>query len=272
MVGIQYPGLKLEDVSLYSIEDMARYYLERVYAMQPQGPYSFVGWSIGGLIAHEMAKQAREAMHEVSTLALIDTYDPTKLAEIKQSDENAFIQYLLSLLFMYFSAMQVAPLTRKDKFKIWIFVHAGARLKYFWPLLRLIGLKKGSLTRKKVKNVLVLLQQDLLSAGKSVFPLDEWISFARENDFIPDEITNESLRVRYRVFREIFYASEHYKPAVYDGNAIYFEAAESKAGGYRQKYFAQAHYVVLPVNHDKVVTNKVSLKMIADYFVEKEKS
>jgi acetoacetyl-CoA synthetase len=39
------------------VEDLALYYLKEVRALQPHGPYHFLGYSFGGLIAFEMARQ-----------------------------------------------------------------------------------------------------------------------------------------------------------------------------------------------------------------------
>jgi surfactin synthase thioesterase subunit len=55
-----------------SIEDMASHYLEALQTVQSEPPYLLGGWSLGGLIAFEMAQQLRKAGDEVGLLALID--------------------------------------------------------------------------------------------------------------------------------------------------------------------------------------------------------
>jgi thioesterase domain-containing protein len=55
---------------------MAAAYLESIRAVQPSGPYLLGGWSIGGVIAFEMAQQLTAAGHEVRVLALIDSSVP----------------------------------------------------------------------------------------------------------------------------------------------------------------------------------------------------
>ena len=52
---------------------MAAEYLEAVRTVQPHGPYLLGGWSMGGLIASEMARQLEEQDEEVELLALFDT-------------------------------------------------------------------------------------------------------------------------------------------------------------------------------------------------------
>jgi amino acid adenylation domain-containing protein len=57
-----------------TIEEMATEYVHALRAAQPFGPYQIGGWSSGGLLAFEMARQLRRAGQEVSLLALLDTW------------------------------------------------------------------------------------------------------------------------------------------------------------------------------------------------------
>ena len=54
---IQSQALFPELTALTRVEDMARYYVPEVRSVQPQGPYHFLGYSFGGLVAFEMARQ-----------------------------------------------------------------------------------------------------------------------------------------------------------------------------------------------------------------------
>ncbi|HEX3126552.1 MAG TPA: amino acid adenylation domain-containing protein, partial [Thermoanaerobaculia bacterium] len=71
--GLQSRGLAADEEPLTRIEDMARLYLEEVRRVQPAGPYRLGGWSLGALIAFEMARQLREAGDEISLLAVLDS-------------------------------------------------------------------------------------------------------------------------------------------------------------------------------------------------------
>ena len=59
-----------------SVEEMAARYLAEVRRVQPQGPYRLGGWSMGGLIAFEMARQLAAEGQETELLALIDALPP----------------------------------------------------------------------------------------------------------------------------------------------------------------------------------------------------
>jgi acyl transferase domain-containing protein/thioesterase domain-containing protein/NAD(P)-dependent dehydrogenase (short-subunit alcohol dehydrogenase family)/acyl carrier protein len=59
------------------ITEMARLYLDVVRAHQPDGPYLLGGWSMGGSVAQEMARQAHAAGQDVPLLVMVDSNDPT---------------------------------------------------------------------------------------------------------------------------------------------------------------------------------------------------
>jgi len=61
-----------------SIESMAAYYLDAIKKTHPHGPYYFVGESMGGRIAFEMARQLKEQGEKVPVLALLDTYNSSE--------------------------------------------------------------------------------------------------------------------------------------------------------------------------------------------------
>ncbi|HSF40208.1 MAG TPA: amino acid adenylation domain-containing protein, partial [Thermoanaerobaculia bacterium] len=63
------------------IEAMASSYVEEILAARPAGPYPLLGWSLGGSIAFEMARQLRHRGHEVPLLVLVDAFAPGTLSE-----------------------------------------------------------------------------------------------------------------------------------------------------------------------------------------------
>ncbi|HEV3075797.1 MAG TPA: amino acid adenylation domain-containing protein, partial [Thermoanaerobaculia bacterium] len=83
-------GLQLPDPapqgSLPTVETLAARYLEELPAVAPAGPYALSGWSLGGAIAYEMARQLRAAGEAVELLALID---PSPLSRPPTAGEPA---------------------------------------------------------------------------------------------------------------------------------------------------------------------------------------
>jgi amino acid adenylation domain-containing protein len=58
------------------IEAMASDYVQALRGHQPKGPYWLTGWSMGGVIAYEMARQLQQQGQQVAMLALIDAGAP----------------------------------------------------------------------------------------------------------------------------------------------------------------------------------------------------
>ncbi len=72
--GLQAKGLNGVDEPLSNIEDIAAYYIAAIMEQNPTGPYALAGYSFGGIIAFEMAKQFDKLGKEVKMLAMFDTY------------------------------------------------------------------------------------------------------------------------------------------------------------------------------------------------------
>jgi thioesterase domain-containing protein/acyl carrier protein len=70
--GIQARGLNGVGEPVASLPGMADLYVEEIRRVQPHGPYHLGGWSLGGLVAFEMASRLRGQGEEVALLALLD--------------------------------------------------------------------------------------------------------------------------------------------------------------------------------------------------------
>ncbi|MFP2929420.1 alpha/beta fold hydrolase [Pyxidicoccus sp. 3LG] len=85
--GLQSQGLDGAQPPLEAVEEMAAYYIEAIRTVQPHGPYLLGGWSMGGMVAFEMARQLQRRGEHVEVLALID---PTPTPEAREaSTEDA---------------------------------------------------------------------------------------------------------------------------------------------------------------------------------------
>jgi thioesterase domain-containing protein len=73
---MQALGLDGQDEPHRDIAAMAADYVDKLRALQPEGPYLLGGHSFGGVIAYEMASQLVQAGQEVALLAMFDTMLP----------------------------------------------------------------------------------------------------------------------------------------------------------------------------------------------------
>jgi len=72
--GIQSKGIDGLDQPLERIEDMAEFSIDAVRELQPHGPYVLIGYSLGGLVALEMAQRLSATGEKIALLAMLDAY------------------------------------------------------------------------------------------------------------------------------------------------------------------------------------------------------
>ncbi|MCP3102825.1 amino acid adenylation domain-containing protein [Myxococcus sp. K15C18031901] len=70
--GFQMPGVMDDTPPPGTVEDTAALYVDLMRRVQPRGPYRVAGWSYGGIIACEMARQLEARGEQVALLGLID--------------------------------------------------------------------------------------------------------------------------------------------------------------------------------------------------------
>jgi thioesterase domain-containing protein len=76
---MQSVGLDGGEPPITAIEHMATRYLEELRPVRPTGPYQLGGWSMGGLIAFEMARRLEATGERVEQLLLFDCPAPPSL-------------------------------------------------------------------------------------------------------------------------------------------------------------------------------------------------
>jgi amino acid adenylation domain-containing protein len=89
--GLQSRGLHIPIHRDISVEEMAAEYIEAIQAIQPAGPYRLGGWSFGGVVAAEMARQLEEQGNQIELLVLIDSRAPSLDSDdiYSRSEEDA---------------------------------------------------------------------------------------------------------------------------------------------------------------------------------------
>lgn len=99
--GLQAPGIA-SGGHPGTIEGLATLYIGAIRRVQLAGPYRLAGWSMGGVIAYEMARQLRQAGERVASLALIDSYTPDAVRGLEpvgdallQANARAMSRYTL---------------------------------------------------------------------------------------------------------------------------------------------------------------------------------
>ena len=86
--GIQALGLNHKTNIPTTIEEIAKRYIDEIIQIVPDGPYALAGYSMGGFIAYEMAKQLIAKGKRIQFVGVMDTYVGNNE---KIDDKSAFL-------------------------------------------------------------------------------------------------------------------------------------------------------------------------------------
>ncbi len=100
--GLESVGMEGEEPPLSNIERMAALYIQAIQSVQSVGPYSIGGWSMGGLIAYEMAQQLLAQKDTVSQLILFDSHSLRRNRKATKRYSNRLLRNFLEKLCYYF--------------------------------------------------------------------------------------------------------------------------------------------------------------------------
>jgi acetoacetyl-CoA synthetase len=76
-------GFEEGEIPFERLEDMADYNIGVIKSVHPGGPYVLVGYSVGGLIALEMARRLLDAGHQVRLVVLLATYPSRRVWPVR---------------------------------------------------------------------------------------------------------------------------------------------------------------------------------------------
>jgi amino acid adenylation domain-containing protein len=126
---LQAKGLNGIDEPADDVKSLASYYISEILTVSPDGPVALAGYSLGGIIAIEMAEQLTQMGREVKMLAMIDSY-----AEVNVFNENWYVKIFKKL------GRQVA--------KLWFVIYS------LFTSFRLTVKYQNIIVKNKVKHVL----------------------------------------------------------------------------------------------------------------------
>ncbi|MDO6581528.1 amino acid adenylation domain-containing protein [Photobacterium sp. 2_MG-2023] len=97
---LQAYGVDAGSVPLTSVKEQAENYLKTIREIQPHGPYSIGGWSYGGFVSFEMARQLREQGEEVNDLFVLDTVALNTESQGRANDDALLRWFFWELLWL----------------------------------------------------------------------------------------------------------------------------------------------------------------------------
>ncbi|MHB1947807.1 MAG: non-ribosomal peptide synthetase [Gammaproteobacteria bacterium] len=250
LYGVQFPHSEVNH-RFYSIESLSDFYLTQLKRIQPQGPYALIGWSTGGLIAFELAKKLVTSGEKIRLLAMIDTYNPGDRISLKNMSNNVFLWHVLNILL---------PMSKKtsrlDNLMLYL-------LKHHCISLSLLAHFFGIGNRIDIKKSLQCLKQDLTLPGAAQFPLNEWISLLKKNQYLPSDFDSVRFAALYEELRIHFLMTESYRPSYYPGDLLLFVAKKPFFTHHWDSLCQDVTQIQLPVNHYQAISQPLSLELIS---------
>ncbi len=185
--GLQARGLDGVAEPHDSMHQMATDYLTEIIKSNPDGPYALAGFSLGGTIAFEMARQLKAMGKEVKMVGEFDTYVfPDYYFESPIKKKIVDIFYILGkIVFITFNMF-----TSKKKFKrrtglIKLFV-SGLFLRVKYGKEKQVEMQHNRLLKMetnhgKATGTYVIEPQDIVI---DLFKAEEQINFVHDNEFL----------------------------------------------------------------------------------------
>jgi amino acid adenylation domain-containing protein len=102
-----------------SITQLATEYVQELQKIQAQGPYLLAGWSMGGVVAQEVAHLLESRGEKVHRLYLIESWHPSVLPDIDLSQDALVREYVNNLVRSNQNSLAFAPIESTDLREIW---------------------------------------------------------------------------------------------------------------------------------------------------------
>ncbi|HEU0080087.1 MAG TPA: thioesterase domain-containing protein, partial [Longimicrobiaceae bacterium] len=138
--------------------EMAADYLARLRTVQEEGPYRLAGWSMGGLVAFEMARRLEAAGEVVELLALVDSrVHPEDAPPLDPDDPGLLASFVLHLGL----APEQIPLSAEEAASL----APGERLRRAWEAAREADLVPGDLGLARFERLWSVFRANVAAAA-----------------------------------------------------------------------------------------------------------
>ncbi|HEX8460611.1 MAG TPA: alpha/beta fold hydrolase, partial [Segetibacter sp.] len=182
--GLQAKGLAGSDEPSSNMEEIAAYYINEVLKHNPDGPYAIAGYSFGGYVAVEMARQLKLLGKEVKLLAMLDTN-----AEQHLTDKSTLYKTSHKIIRQFKKAVWIiSRLIEEPKGTI------NYQLSYLSNKINIISVKLGFVKEEKPDGYLLELnriseQNDMAYYNYRLQPFDGKIDLfkAKERVYFIDD-------------------------------------------------------------------------------------
>lgn len=135
---LQAQSLLTGQPALLRLEDMASHYIGEMQTVQPHGPYHLLGYSFGGTVAAEMARQLRARGEDVALLAMLDA----RTFAFEQAYENSLSTHAAVQMNMARLQGNTRTLSRRDRVRYITGKLVTRSVRYTCVLFHKLGLRR----------------------------------------------------------------------------------------------------------------------------------
>jgi aspartate racemase len=222
LMGLQHPGLAGEEIGDWSIEQLATRYADVLCAVQPQGPYFLAGWSLGGVLAYELARELTARGEAVGLVALVDAWAWDGAAAERQATANR----------QAFGAQAGMPL------ELFLALSPDEQVRFVLDKIQSATEESDEVALiERLANEMaipidqaIFLLEEAVPSGQS----DRWTAVldrARERHGTIAPARREQLRRQLGVVRSILDAVGSYRLSTYSGPVTLLKAEQTATGG-----------------------------------------
>lgn len=166
-----------------TIEEMAERYLHEVRAVRSRGPLLFGGYSMGGVVAFEMARQARAGGQAVGAAILIDT--PARIRDLGEPPRGELGARELSLIARMIASRQEREICISDQDLERL--APDERLAHLVDVLKQAGVLPGRVDAPLLRALLTVVRSNELAQRRYVpGPYDGDLLLLRSNERSPE--------------------------------------------------------------------------------------
>ncbi|WP_443659035.1 non-ribosomal peptide synthase/polyketide synthase [Clostridium algidicarnis] len=222
-------AIKADKEAIYNrnnltIEELAETYIKLIKNIQPIGSYNIAGWSLGGVIAFEMARQLEKSGNEIRNLILIDSYiNPNLINYTKVLKEDVSLDTEKKNLISYINNNNI-----KEK------IYKESTLDKKW------NIAKENLSKEDLDEIKLRLPEEFTSIMSNI-----------------EELSLEELLTSVNIIRRLTSALKSYKPKnkVKVQSVLYKAKEESKLNVDKWNKYFEKSLVVEEVsgNHYTIV-------------------
>ena len=248
-----------------SIDEYAKCYIDLIHSKLRNTNFCLLGWSMGGAIAFEMARQLAEKENNIVDVVLIDAYTTNCLPAFEAMDADEFYYHTINMFSSAVSHLGAEVIPWYTKYIIMLISNMNLSLNSIALMAKTMGLKN-------LKSIMYHLKNNLNCSTQSIELVRQLISFAKSRKLMPVSINVEELIAKYTLLVYRVDASKLYKVGYFPGRVILFKAQSGyknrKNESHWRPYCNNLLEYCMPNTHYNFLNSKKSIAFINNVIQE----